>query len=67
MDEHAPIKNRVIKNNQVPFMNGSLRRAINVKHMYRRIFDKHRTSANWEMYRIHRNHVVQLRTTCAKD
>jgi hypothetical protein len=32
MDEHAePIKNRVIKNSQVHFMNGNLRRAINVK------------------------------------
>ena len=31
MDEQAPIKNKVIKINQVPFMNGDLRRTINVK------------------------------------
>jgi hypothetical protein len=48
-------------------MNGKLRKAINVKNMYRRKFYKYRTSANWEPYRKHRNHVVQLRKTCAKE
>jgi len=67
MDEHALIKKRVIKNNQVPFMNGGLRRAINVKLFTGELFYKFRTSANWELYRKHRNHVVQLRKTCAKD
>ena len=61
------VKTALLKNNQVPFMNGDLRRAINVKNMYRRKFNKYRTSANWELYRKHRNHFVQLLKTCVKD
>ena len=31
INEHAPIKSRTIKGSQVPYMNGELRRAINVR------------------------------------
>ena len=66
MDEHAPTKKRVTKNNQVPFMTGDLRRAIKVKYVLEK-FLQIETSANWKLYRKHRNHVVQLRKICAKD
>ena len=65
MDGHAPIKKMVIKNNKVAFMNP--RRAINVKNIHGRKVYKYRTAANWELYRKHRNNVVRLRQTCAKD
>jgi len=58
MDEHSPFKKRVIKNNQVPFMNNDLRRATSITNMHQRRFYKYRTSANWELYRKHRNHFV---------
>ena len=66
MNTHAPIKQRIIKNNQVPFMNGKLRKAINVKNMFRRKFNRCRNSVNWEIYRNHRNYVVKLRKECTR-
>ena len=38
MDEHAAIKNGVIKNNQIPFMNCDLGRTINVKQYVQETF-----------------------------
>jgi hypothetical protein len=34
VNEHAPIKTRKVKGQRAPFMNGELRRAINVKNMW---------------------------------
>jgi hypothetical protein len=61
IDEHAPLKKRIIKSNQVPYMNDQLRKAINVKNMIKRRFYKYRSKANWENYRHHRNTVNKLR------
>ena len=38
VNEHAPIKQKTIKGNHLPYMNGELRRAINVKRMLKRKF-----------------------------
>ena len=61
IDEHAPLKSRRIKPNQIPYINGDLRRAINVKAMLKRRCDKHPSMANWELYRHQRNRVTKLR------
>ncbi len=61
IDEHAPIKKRIIKHNQVPYMNSNLRKAINVRNAFKRKYDKHKLSQNWERYRKQRNLVTQLR------
>ena len=61
VDEHAPLKQRKIKGNSTPYMNGELRRAINVKNMLTRKYDKCNSIANWENYRKHRNLVTKLR------
>ncbi len=42
-------------------MNSELRKAINVRKMLWRKFDRQRCSQNWERYRTHRNLVVKLR------
>ena len=42
-------------------MNGELRRAINVKNMLKRKYDKCNSIANWENHRKHRNLVTKLR------
>ena len=40
VNEHAPIKSRTVKSHRDPYMNGELRRAINIKNMLRRKYDK---------------------------
>ena len=67
IDENAPLKKKVIRNNSVPYMNGALRKAINVKNMYRRKFYKHKSSATWEVYRVHRNKVTKQRRQSMKE
>ena len=42
-------------------MHGELRKAVNVKGMSKRRFDKNRNSANWDNYRRQRNIVSKLR------
>ena len=61
IDMHAPIKKRTIKYKQVPYMNCNLRKSINVRNAFKRKFDKHKTSQNWERYRKHRNLVTKQR------
>ena len=61
MNEHAPLKKRIIKHHQVPYMNGELRRAMNVKNMFWRKWDRCRSKPNWERFRKHRNLVTTLR------
>ena len=36
VNEHAPIKTKTTKGHRVPYMNGELRRAINVRNMLKR-------------------------------
>ena len=35
-NEHAPVKTRTLKGNRLPYMDGELRQAINVKRMLKR-------------------------------
>ena len=60
VNEHAPIKQRTIKGNHIPYMNGELRRAINVKRMLKRKFTKCNSNMNWDKYRKQRNIVTTL-------
>ena len=55
VNEHAPIKG-----NRLAYMNGELRRAINVKHMLKRKFETCNSQTNWETYRKQRNLVTKL-------
>ena len=58
---HAPIKTRTIKGNRVPYMNGELRKAINVRNMLKRKYDRCKNTLNWKKYRSQRNVVSKLR------
>ena len=58
VNEHAPIKQKTIKGNHLPYMNGELRRAINVKRMLKRKFTKCNSNMNWDKYRKQRNIVT---------
>ena len=61
INEHAPLKTKQVKHNMVPYMNSSLRKAINIRKNLWRIFSKDRSYYNWERYRKQRNKVVSLR------
>ena len=61
VNSHAPIKYKTIKGKRVPYMNGELRKAINVRNMLKRKFDKYKNTENWIKYRNHRNLVTRLR------
>ena len=61
VNEHAPIKQKTIKGYRVPYMNGELRRAINVKNMLNRKYKKCKGKTSWENYKSQRNKVTKLR------
>ena len=61
IETHAPMKRKLIKCKQVPYMNGKLRKAINVKAMLRRKFDKYRTDTAWFKYKAQRNLATNMK------
>ena len=61
INQHAPIKTRTTKQKSVRYMNGELRKAINVRDAFKRRYYKCKNQANWERYRYQRNLVVKLR------
>ena len=63
---HAPFKTKTIKGFRVPYMNGELRRAINVKNMLKRKYNKSANNCSWEKYRKQRNIVTKLRKKSIK-
>ena len=60
VDEHAPIKTKIIKCDSVPYMNSALRKAQYARNMAR---NKYKRFGNkfWEENRRHRNNVVAIR------
>ena len=61
VNEHAPLKTGKVRRQRAPYMNGKLRRAINVKNMLKRKFEKVGNKENWNNYRLQRNIVTKLR------
>ena len=66
IETHAPMKRKLIKCKQVPYMHGKLRKAINVKAMLRRKFDKYRTDTAWFKYKAQRNLATNLKRASIK-
>ena len=65
VDEHAPIKTKQIKGQRIPYMNSELRKAINVKNMLKRKYNKCKNQSNWKKYRQQRNIVTkQIQYAC---
>ncbi len=61
VNNHAPMKQRTITGYKSPFMNGNLRRAINVKKMLKRKYYLKRTIGRWDKFKTQRNLVTKLR------
>ncbi len=66
INEHAPLKSRIVKSRQLPYMNGELRRAINVKGMLKRKKDRYPTKENKERFKRQNNHVTALKRISLK-
>ena len=67
MDQHAPIKHKTVKTKQLPYMNNTLRKAINVKGHLRRKHNAMKTNSTWNKYRAQRNLVTKLKRESLKQ
>ena len=65
-NRHAPIKKRVIKKQQVPYMNKQLRSAMYKRNNLRNKYYKDRNNETWEAYRSQRNKVTFIRRESIK-
>ena len=61
LDKHAPLKSKVIRGNQAPFMSKELSKRIMTRSRLKNNFNKHKTKENWKAYKIQRNKCVHLR------
>ena len=66
VNEHAKIKTKTVTGQRAPYMNGELRRAINVRNMLKRKYTRVKTAANWNSYRKQRNLVTRLHKNSLK-
>lgn len=66
IEQHAPIKTRKIRGKSAPYMNDQLRRAINVKAMLKRKFNRLKTTEAWNRYKCQRNLVNKLKRQSIK-
>ena len=67
IDCHAPMKTKYLKKPQLPYMNGQLRKAINVKNMLHRKFLKCKDQINWNRYKLQRNLVNSLKRKSIRE
>jgi len=67
LDEHAPIKERTVKTDKIPYMHSSLRQEMYKRSRLKNIFLKNKTSDNWENYKKQRNRTTSLRKKAIKS
>ena len=60
-NKHAPIKTKMIRGNNAPFMNKELTKEIMAKSKLRNKFNRHKTKTNWKNYTEQRNKCTHLR------
>ena len=61
LNENAPIKQTMIRGNQVPYMTEQWRRVIRHRYKLWKKFTLNRTDANYEAYKTQRNAYTSLR------
>ena len=67
INEHAPMKQTMIRGNQVPYMTKQWRKAIRHRHKLWKKFTCNRTDANYEAYKSQRNTCTSLRRKAIKQ
>lgn len=66
-NENAPLKQTVVRGNQVPHMIEQWRKAITHKNKLWRLFMRDRTDANYVQYKLQRNTCTSLRIKAIKE
>ena len=67
LNEHAPLKQTIVRGNQVPYMTEQCRKAIRHRNKLWRLFKRDRTDANYDHYKIQRNICTSLRRKALKE
>ena len=67
LHNHAPIKKKILRFNNSPFMTKTLRKAIMHRSKLKNIYNKKRTNDNWANYAKQRNYCVNLLRKTKKD
>ena len=67
INEHAPMKKRVLKYNNVPYMNSGLRKQMYRRSNARNKYLRRRTAQNWDKYRQERNKATMMRRQSIKE
>ena len=67
VEQHAPTKVKTIKTQQIPFMNGELRKAINRKAALRKKFYTYKSKYAWETYKKQRNLVNKIKRKAKQE
>ena len=60
LDYHAPVKKKILRSNENPFMTKSLRKAIMKRSQLKNKFIKKRNKTNWQKYKNQRNFCSNL-------
>ena len=61
VEKHAPIKHKVLRGNQAPFITRDLSKQIMIRSRLRNKFNKHKTTENWKAYKSQRNKCTSMR------
>ena len=67
LHKHAPIKKKILRFNNNPFMSKALRKAIMHKSKLKNIYNKKRADVNWANYQKQRNFCVTLLRRTKKE
>ena len=67
LDEHAPIKERTVVNDKIPYMHSDLRKEMYKRSKLKNSYMKIRTPQTWEKYRKQRNRVTSMRKKAIKS
>ena len=67
LDEYAPFKKKIVKKNQVPYMNSKLRKEMFHRNKLKNRYFKNRNNINWDMYRRQRNKVTKLKRMSVRN
>lgn len=67
LNEQAPLKQTIVRGNQVPYMTEQWRKAIRHRNKLWRLFMRDRTDANYDHYKIKRNICTSLRRLAIKE
>ena len=66
VNKHAPLKTKVLRGNNAPFINKQLRKEVYGRSLLRNKFNRKPKKLNWEMYKKQRNKCVKLRKRSIK-